>query len=101
MRKLMLAAALSTMMIAGCSATADRGGNLDAFPENDNLTEYIDIESVSAEIVEDNTGERVILFKDGSGEVQYKSIFVKETDRHKIVQTDGPNLFNDVIDVNE
>ena len=100
MRKLMLAAAFSTMMIAGCSATANNS-DLNAFPEYNNLTEYIDIENVSSEIVEDNTGERVILFKDDSGEVQYKSIFVKETDRHKIVQTDGPNLFNDVIDVNE
>ncbi|AJD92859.1 hypothetical protein JMA_35420 [Jeotgalibacillus malaysiensis] len=99
MRKLVLAFMFSTLFIAGCSATANES-NLSAFPEYDNLIEYIDIESVSAEIADDNPGERVILFKDESGEVQYKSIFVKETNWHKIVQTDGPNLFNDVIETN-
>lgn len=100
MRNLILAFMFSTLFIAGCSATANEG-DLNAFPEYDNLTEHFDIESVSAEIADDNPGERVILFKDENGEVQYKSIFVKETDRHKIVQTDGLNLFDDVIDVNK
>ncbi|MDZ5710762.1 hypothetical protein [Jeotgalibacillus haloalkalitolerans] len=99
MRKILLAA-FSIMIIAGCSRTADHI-DLTTFPEYENLAEYVDTDNYSTEIAEDGPGERVIIFKEDNGEVQYKSIFVKDTNRHKIVQTDGPNLFNDVIDVKE
>lgn len=99
MRKLVLAFIFSILFIAGCSSSAGEG-DLNDFPEYENLTQYINMEHVQAEVAEDNTGERVILFKDDGGEVRYKSIFIKETNRHKIVQTDEPNLFNDEIKTN-
>ncbi|TFE01567.1 hypothetical protein [Jeotgalibacillus salarius] len=100
MRKMMLAVMSSLVVLAGCNATVGEG-NLDAFPEFENLDRHVDVESFETEIDKDDPEERVILLKEDGGEVQYKSIFVKDTDRHKIVQTGGENLFNDVIETEE
>ncbi|GAB2546059.1 hypothetical protein [Gracilibacillus alcaliphilus] len=68
------------------------------FPEYETLAEHIDLDRLEQEIVEDNQSKRVIIFKSTDGEQEYKSIFVKETDRLKIIPIGpGAPLYNDVI----
>lgn len=53
---------------------------------------------LEAKLVADNPGERVLLL-DKAGD-EYKSIFVKETKRLKIIDIDGKDLiFNEILDV--
>lgn len=71
---------------------------LESLPEFTVIDDEIGSDSLEFDIVADNPGERVLLLdKDGD---EYKSIFVKETKRLKIIDIDGEGLiFNDILDV--
>lgn len=72
--------------------------DLESLPEFTVIDEEIGSDSLEAEFVSDNSGERVLLLnKDGD---EFKSIFVKETKRLKLIDIDGEGLiFNDILDV--
>lgn len=69
------------------------------FAEYDALDDKIDndIADYQIDVVEDNPGKRVLLLKDENGELKYKSIFIKETNRLKITEIGGKMFFNRVI----
>lgn len=61
------------------------------------LEEETSISNHKATIVEDNPHKRVIKIKTKDNGQEYKSIFVKETNRLKLIQFDKGVIFNDVI----
>lgn len=72
--------------------------DLKSLPEFTVIDDEIGSDSLEFDIVADNPGERVLLL-DKNGD-EYKSIFVKETKRLKIIDIDGEGLmFNDILDV--
>lgn len=77
---------------SGGDDSVNNDGEFASFEEHDELEEHIDL-SLNHEIVEDNKGVRVILFKDSSQHVKYKSIYTKKDHYLKIIDTDK----NDVI----
>ncbi|WP_077324893.1 hypothetical protein [Virgibacillus siamensis] len=66
-------------------------------PEFEVLEEQVNLRSFSAEVVENNQHERIILFKSDSGQAQYKSIFVKNTNRLKMIAFDQGMIFNTIL----
>lgn len=80
------------------SAENSKLQDLKSLPEFTVIDEEIGSDSLEAELASDNPGERVLLLnKDGD---EFKSIFVKETKRLKIIDIDGKGLiFNDILDV--
>lgn len=47
----------------------------------------------------DNPNKRVLFFVDGSGHKQYKSVYIKNTQRLKIIDLEGDSvLFNETIE---
>lgn len=62
------------------------------------LQEQIDdLNDMQAEIEVDNSGKRVILFRNENGQEQLKSIFIKHTNRLKIIDFDQGQIFNQVL----
>ncbi|MBU9674483.1 hypothetical protein KQ939_13390 [Planococcus sp. CP5-4] len=84
--------------IQDASAENSKLQDLKSLPEFTVIDKEIGSDSLEAELVSDNSGERVLLLnKDGD---EFKSIFVKETKRLKIIDIDGKGLiFNDILDV--
>ncbi|WP_284140629.1 hypothetical protein [Virgibacillus sp. LDC-1] len=66
--------------------------DLDDYPEYDNLDEHVDVDDYHGTVVEDNANKRIIVLKDDNGSSVFKSIFVKETNMHKIVDLNGGGL---------
>ncbi|MGM0896487.1 MAG: hypothetical protein ACQEV0_01230 [Bacillota bacterium] len=72
--------------------------DLESLPEFTLIDEKIGNDSLEYEIVADNPGKRVLLL-DKEGD-EYKSVFVKETKRLKLIDIDGEGLiFNDILEV--
>ncbi|WP_130860248.1 hypothetical protein [Gracilibacillus phocaeensis] len=70
----------------------------DPFPETEVLAQHIDLDQLEQQIVEDNPGKRVMLLVSPEGEKEYKSVFIKETSRLKIIPIGpGAPLYNDTI----
>ena len=70
------------------------------FEEADQLAETIDnLGSLKPDIKTDNPNKRIILFSDDNGKKEYKSIYIKEKSRLKIVELnkDDGLLFNEEI----
>lgn len=67
-------------------------------PEYNKVAEHIDLETHSGKIQTDNRGNRVIIYSDENGHKKYKSIFIKNDNRLKIVHFDNDELiFNERI----
>lgn len=68
------------------------------FPEYDVLAEEINVDDLDVDIKANNSNKRVMLLSDDNGKKQYKSIFIKEKKRLKIISLDDDGqIFNDVI----
>lgn len=68
------------------------------FPEYDVLAEEITVDDLDVDIKANNSNKRVMLLSDDNGKKQYKSIFIKEKKRLKIISLDDDGqIFNDVI----
>ncbi|MFD6441017.1 hypothetical protein ACFWDG_14620 [Peribacillus sp. NPDC060186] len=77
-------------------ASADRE-KLSSLPEYDKIIEQIGNEDYTFNKETDNDNKRVFLI-DFNGEKQYKTIFVKNTNRLKIVKINGGGeIFNEII----
>lgn len=61
--------------------------------------EVIPTNNYSLRVVEDNNHKRIVLFEDENGHVSYKSIYIKDKDRLKVIDTDTDDglLYNDKI----
>lgn len=70
-----------------------------SLPEYDTIIQQIDNQDYEFREVTDNEGKRILLLVDPDGNEQYKSIFIKETNRLKIIKIDGEGeIFNRVLD---
>ncbi|WP_121614865.1 hypothetical protein [Virgibacillus halodenitrificans] len=72
--------------------------DISKFAEFESIQAHIDTEKWTANVMEDNPYKRVILFSDEKGIPQYKSICVKETTRHKLIDFHKGLLVNKVLD---
>ncbi|WP_342576161.1 hypothetical protein MHH37_10055 [Solibacillus sp. FSL K6-1781] len=67
-------------------------------PEYNIIRKQIGDGSYKIVIIANNEETRILHFLNAQGELQYKAVFVKETNRLKIINTKGDgNIFNQVI----
>jgi hypothetical protein len=67
-------------------------------PEYNVILKRIGKDDYTVETITDNEGTRVLHFLNEQGEMHYKSVFVKDTNRLKIIDTKGGGeVFNEVI----
>lgn len=115
MYKPLIALVASAALLTACSAeeaaadqsaAATESGSLEdakqqdwaLLPEYDTIIDMVGDQSLVFEMVEDNQGKRVLLMVESDGTEQYKTIFVKKTNRLKIIEIDGQGLlFNDIL----
>ena len=77
-------------------------GDIEDLPEYDILDDEIDADDYHAQIVENNDHKRVILLKDDNGQPQFKSVYIKATNRLQVIDFKGGLIFNQIIgDVEE
>ncbi|QOV11472.1 hypothetical protein [Viridibacillus arvi] len=70
-----------------------------SLPEYNYIIEQIDNKEYNFQTVTDNEGKRVLLLIDKNGVEQYKTIFIKNTSRLKIIKLDGEGqIFNEILD---
>ncbi|MEK4299774.1 hypothetical protein MKY30_10320 [Oceanobacillus sp. FSL W8-0428] len=51
----------------------------------------------SVQVVEDNPHKRILFIGDEANQKKYKTIFIKDTNRLKIIDLNGGQIFNDII----
>lgn len=78
---------------------AANNDDLKAFKEFDVLENELDLDAYEGIVESDNQGNRIILFQDADGKKEYKSIFIKNDNRLKIVHfvDEDDLLYNDII----
>ncbi len=69
--------------------------DLKDFPEYNMLAEKIDLDEYKGNVKTDNQGNRIILFEDDKGKKEYKSIFIKNDNRLKIIEFEDGNEHDD------
>lgn len=70
-----------------------------SLPEYDTIIREVDSQDDTFRTVTDNENERILLLTNQDGEEKYKTIFIKNTSRLKIIDMDGGGqLFNDVLE---
>lgn len=70
---------------------------ISALPEYATLASVVNVDNYKLQVVEDNTNKRVITLSDDFGRLQYKSIFVKNTNSLKVIDTRGGQIFYGVV----
>ncbi|CUB12379.1 hypothetical protein BN2127_JRS1_04166 [Bacillus cereus] len=69
-----------------------------SLPEYNKIVEQLGNGDYTFQMVTDNRGERILHILDKDGRKQYKSIFIKNTNRLKIIKINGGGLiFNEII----
>lgn len=69
-----------------------------SLPEYNTIMEQIDGKDYTFETVTDNEEKRILYMLDGNGRKQYKTVFVKHTNRLKIIQINGGGqIFNEIL----
>lgn len=69
-----------------------------SLPEYNKIVEQLRNEEYTFQMVTDNRGERILHILDKDGRKQYKSIFIKNTNRLKIIKINGGGLiFNEIL----
>ncbi|MFB1050990.1 hypothetical protein [Paraliobacillus sp. JSM ZJ581] len=71
--------------------------DIDDFPEFDTLEEQINADDDNAQIIEDTQHKRVMRVSNEDSQKQYKSIFIKETNQLKIIDSHDKEVFNQLI----
>ena len=101
---------LSAFVLSACSdrasldnteATEEIGGHEEwaDLPEYPTLIDTIGNDDYSIKTVTDNQGKRILLLSDPTGTEKYKSIFIKDTNRLKIIKVDDDGeVFNEILD---
>jgi len=62
------------------------------FEEGDALQDTIDLEGLTMETATDNPNKRVLLFSNDEGQKEYKSVFIKQKNRLKIIDIKNDDL---------
>jgi len=70
-----------------------------SLPEYKTIIQYIDKKDYTFKTVTDNQSKRILILANPDGKKQYKSIFIKNTNRLKIVRLDGEEqIYNAVLE---
>ncbi|TVX86865.1 hypothetical protein [Paenibacillus agilis] len=70
-----------------------------SLPEYDTIIQNIYKQDYTIKTVTDNERERILLLMNQDGKEQYKTIFIKNTNRFKIINMDGEGLiFNEILE---
>lgn len=75
------------------ATTQPAGDTISQYPETAKIESIINTDGLTSDVVEDNYGKRIILFKDANGQVEYKSIFIKHTNMLKVIDLDGGQIY--------
>ena len=75
----------------------NKADDVKSFDEYKTLEQVINLDELHHEVLEDNQQKRVILFSDNN-EAKIKSIFVKETEKLKVIDFTRGLIFNQNID---
>ncbi len=92
----------TTLVPENTTATNHQKIQIDA-EDMDNLLDYetlddvVDVDDYSAQVVKNNNHKRIILLKDDNGQPQFKSIYVKDTNRLKVIDFKGGVAFNQIL----
>lgn len=70
---------------------------ISALPEYATLASVVKVSDYTLQVVEDNTNKRIITLKDQNGRLQYKSIFVKNNNSLKVIDTRGGQIFYGIV----
>lgn len=74
-------------------------GEWSSLPEYDMIVRTINPKEYTFRTVSDNENERILLLANQYGKEKYKTIFIKNTSRLKIIDVDGAGrLFNEVLE---
>ncbi|WP_145326232.1 hypothetical protein [Paenibacillus xylanexedens] len=74
-------------------------GEWSSLPEYDVIVRTIDSVDYTFRAVKDNENERILLLANQDGKEKYKTIYIKNTSRLKIIDVDGDGqLYNDVLE---
>ncbi|MCM3113403.1 hypothetical protein [Lederbergia lenta] len=76
---------------------AEQKRKTETFPEYSTISSHVDMKDLNEQVAEDNHNKRVILFKDDNDQQKFKSIYVKNTKRLKIINFDGDAIYNAII----
>ncbi|MFK2827015.1 hypothetical protein QYG89_15285 [Bacillus sp. B190/17] len=77
---------------------SERQGEWASLPEYDEIMGHVDHQNYTFQTVTDDEGKRILLLIDENNEIQYKTIFIKNDSRLKIVKMNGGGqIFNGVI----
>ncbi|MED4533099.1 hypothetical protein ABET51_16260 [Metabacillus fastidiosus] len=69
-----------------------------SLPEYEKIMEVIDRNDYTFQTMTDNQGKRILFLTNNNGEKIYKTVFVKNEKRLKIIKVDGSGeIFNDII----
>ncbi len=69
-----------------------------SLPEYNTIIQHVDVEDYSFKIVTDNESKRILTLQNEDGKPQFKSIFIKRTNRLKIIDLeDEGQIYNDVL----
>lgn len=71
--------------------------NVDDLLEYDTLDDVVDADNLNAQIVENDNHKRVILLKGDNGQPQFKSIYVKDANRLKVIDFKDGLVFNKIL----
>lgn len=84
-------------MEAGAHEAFEEVKDYETFEEYQAITEVIEEDFDEVRVVNDNKRNRVLLFVNDKGHTQYKSIYVKKTNRLKVIDFNGGLIFNDIL----
>ncbi|WP_217586027.1 hypothetical protein [Lentibacillus saliphilus] len=75
----------------------DQEADIEGLTEYETLNRYVDVDAFNSYVVEDNTHKRIIVLKDDNGQAHFKSIYVKDLNSLKIINTRGGLVYNGLV----
>ncbi|GAA0319161.1 hypothetical protein [Oceanobacillus sp. FSL W7-1293] len=79
------------------AVTMEEETGANAQEEMDVIQDQIPSGNESVQVVEDNPHKRILFIGDDANQKKYKTIFIKDTSRLKIIDLNGGQIFNEVI----
>ncbi|UOQ84843.1 hypothetical protein [Gracilibacillus salinarum] len=84
--------------LTACNTGDISGEAQEELQEYGYMENYMEIDQYTVNIKENNPYKRIILYEESNGSIKYKSVFIKKTNRLKIIDiTQDQILFNNEI----
>ncbi|PAF15753.1 hypothetical protein [Terribacillus saccharophilus] len=110
MKTLFLTTAAATLLLSGNTLIADHSSQrnytnfiqnsetrLQDYTEYEMLNEKLDIQRYQTKVETDNNNTRILIMSNNDNQEQYKSIFIKDTNRLKIIEFKRGLIFDEVL----